>query len=234
MRLSTFCLHLSRLSHKDSKKKQTKKRSLTFHLNIHCFRRVSPTKTGARLFKTLNRECLCSYFARRLFCRCTNIPLRQLLPSSSHVSFLCTGVIVLFPPRLRQEAAFFFSLTALVDWLHPYSLLQSETEFIFSVLAPSPPQKPVSKNVFSIGSADQMCLSLCECVYITVHVWKNKMGSFLLRAGAFSVHVNLRADGSPSATCSASSESDRRLLRTSVCLLHVLFLLTKTFLTSSQ
>lgn len=45
---------------------------------------------------------------------------------------------------------------------------------------------------FSIGLAAQVCFCMCECVYITVHVWMSKT---FLRAGAFSVHVILRVNG---------------------------------------
>lgn len=59
-----------------------------------------------------------------------------------------------------------FFLTALVGLVTSSALYSKK--FIFSVLAPSLPQ-PWQK-CFSIGLADKVCYSMCECVYITVHV----------------------------------------------------------------
>lgn len=67
----------------------------------------SLTSTGAGLFKILNRECPCSYFARHLFCRCTNTCFVSSAFILTWRHLFCMGVIVLFPPRLRQEKAFF-------------------------------------------------------------------------------------------------------------------------------
>ena len=112
-----------------------------------------------------------------LFCTLLVILLHKHPPCLPlHSSSLCMGVFVLSPPTPGQEKAFY--LSALMDRFNPQPCTVPNKEFIFSVLTPSH-LNPVSINVFSMGLADQVCISLCECVYITVHVWKNKMGSFL-------------------------------------------------------
>lgn len=80
-----------------------------------------------------------------------------------------------------------------------------KTEFIFSVLAPSLPQ-PVSKNVFLLVWQTR-CVSLCVNVYILLYMCMDEQnGFFLLRAGAFSVHVILHVNGWLYTTCSTSSK----------------------------
>lgn len=181
-----------------------------------CF--IHTKKTGAGLFKILNRECLCSYFARQLFCRSTNIFHKLCL--HPHVSSLCTGVIVLSPQRPRQEKA--FHLTALVDRLYP-CLVQKKTkktEIIFSVLAPS---QPVRKTFFYWFGRPGVFLSAWMCRYYCTCV-EEQNGFICLRANASSVHVVLRVNGSLKDKCSTSSKYDL------MCLSFTLF----TFLTRSQ
>lgn len=135
-------------------------------------------KRGAGLFKTPTRECPCSYFAHRFFCRCTNISRKLSFISSA---FILTCVI--FPSNTETGKSLFIC--------HGTGGLLQSSAFKISLFSQCL-HHPCC-HLFSIGLAAQVCFSVCECVYITVHVWMNKT---FLRAGAFSVHVILRVNGS--------------------------------------
>lgn len=109
------------------------------------------------------KMCLRSYFARRLFCQCTNIFHKPSFVSSAftltRVTSLHGGPQHLLPLRLRQGEAF-FSLRWWTGFI--LSLVQKKTEFIF--FSASLPQ-PVSKNVFLLVWQTR-CVSLGVNVYI--------------------------------------------------------------------
>lgn len=185
--LPTFCLHLS-----------LQRCSLTFHLNIHRFRSRQKQE----------RDCFLneSVFVLILHAVCSAGAQTSPMPSSSHIISLHGGHCPL-PSETETGRSLF--LTALVDWLHPQPCTvkkkKKKTEFIFSVLAPSQPQ-PVSKNVFLLVWQTR-CVSLCVNVYILLYMCgrtKWVLFCFVLRAGAFSVHVVLRVNGSLYDTCDTS------------------------------
>ncbi len=128
---------------------------------MHCLRSFSCTRRGAGPFRILNRKCLCSYFARRLFCQCTNIPHKSSFVSSAfiltRVTSLHGGPHHLLPPTPGQEEAFL--LTALVDWL--CACTGKKNQSLFSQCIPT---ATCQQKCFSIGLADQVCFCRCECV----------------------------------------------------------------------
>lgn len=124
-------------------------------------------------------------------------------PSSVSSAFILLCVISLhgghrhlFPPRLRQDKAFF----SLHWWNGCSSALYSKkrkkkTEFIFSV---HPYSNLLAKMFFYwFGRPGVFSLRVNVYIYIDVHVWQNKIGSLFLcvcwcffSAGRFTVCVN--------------------------------------------
>lgn len=161
-----------------------------------------------KLFEILNRECPCSYFARRLFCRCTNIPhklsfVRALWNiSSAFILMCCLSAWGSSSSSLQDWDRKKPFLTALVDWLLS-SALYSKNRVLFSQCLHHPCCNLLAKKKksFFYWFGRPGVFFLCVNVYILL----NKMGSFL-RAGAFSVHVILRVNGSLYATGSTSSK----------------------------
>lgn len=109
--------------------KTAKKLSFTFHLNMHYFWSFSGTKTGAGLLKM----CLCSHFARYLFCQCTNISHKPsfvcLHPHTCHLSAQGSSS----PPPTETEAGRSLFLTAPVDWFYPQPCTKKKQSLFFSV-----------------------------------------------------------------------------------------------------
>lgn len=152
---------------------------LTFHQNIHRF--TDKTRSWTVSKKILTRRVslflFCTLFVC-LFCRCTNI---TFVFSSA---FILTRVIIsphgghrrLFPPRLRQEKAFFS-----LHWWTGYilSLVQLTKKNRVYFLSAS---RPVSKNVFLLVWQTR-CVSLCVNVYILLYMCGRTKR--FLRAGAF-------------------------------------------------
>lgn len=115
-----------------------------------------------------------------LFCTPFVLPVHKHLPClhpHTHIISLHGGHRPL--PSKTETGRRSLFLTALVDWLHPQpcTVKKKKKQSLFSQCLHHP---NLLAKIFFIGLAEQVCFSLCECVYITVHVWKNKMGSFFL------------------------------------------------------
>lgn len=123
-------------------------------------------KTEVGLFKILNRECLCSNFARHLFCRSTNMFLKLCL--HLHTSHHSARGSSSSPLKGRDRKKPFFNSQ---HWWTGYIfvLYRRKTTHLVSQCC-----HHLNRNLFascvSVGLAVSLSLSLCVNVYILLYM----------------------------------------------------------------